>query len=325
MASEGNSSDTDLSSDISQVPIPRFIRLAILLVMDIPSSICTIFILLNIFKNRLLRKSLYNHVIIAILLSILPTQLIDIPFHIIYLSLDYVWPSNPIFCLFWLFISVGIFDTTGILMAYATIERHILIFHDRWLINKKRRIFIHYIPLYSVVIYSLIFYIYVILFPPCLTNFDYTQPWCSYPCYYDNNILSMYDSIVNVVLPAFIIVFFSIALLLRFIIRRRQLNLKNKWKKYRRMIIQITTMSSLLIIFNLPLTILMLAHLCGLSSDIGIDFSQYAYFFTYFIPLLMPFICLQSLPEIYRKLIKIFLNYWQKIRQQLTATVTPMM
>lgn len=68
------------------------------------------------------------------------------------------------------------------------------------------------------------------------------------------------------------------------------------------MIIQLLSMSLLLIIFNFPIAFLILAHLCGLPSDIGTVFGQYACFFTYFIPLLLPFVCLSSLPEIYKKI-----------------------
>ena len=323
MVSEDNSSETDVSSDISEVPIPRSIRLIILLILDIPSLILTILILIFIFKSRLLRQSLQNHVIIALLFSVLPTQLIDIPFHIVYLNLGYVWPADPDFCLFWMFVSIGIFDTTGILMGYAAVERHILVFHDRWLNSQRRRLVLHYIPLFSAILYSLIFYLYAIIFPPCSTNFDYTQPWCSYPCYYDDKFLSMFDSIVNIIIPSLIVFFFSLTLLLRVVIQKRHLNLRNQWRKHRKMALQLLSISSLLIVFNLPLNLLSIAYLCGLLADVGFRFTQYAYFFTYFIPLLMPFICFASLPEVYRKLIKIFFHHWRRFHSLRTNTVTP--
>jgi hypothetical protein len=323
MALENNSSDIDLSTDISEVPIPRTVRLLLLVLFDIPSLTCAIFVLFNLLKNRLLRESLHNHVIIVLLFSVLPTHLIDIPFHIIYLSLGYVWPSNSVFCLFWSFISVGIFDTTEILMGYASIERHILVFHDQWLTNLKRRLYLHYIPLFTVLMYSLIFYTYVIFFPPCINNFDYTKVWCSYPCYYDNEKLSMYDTIVNTIFPTLVVFTCNLTLVLRVIFQKRRFVGRAQWKKYRRMVIQLLAVSSLLIIFNFPLIILILAHLCGLSSDVGIVFEQYSYFFTYFIPLLLPFVCLGSSPEIYKKLTKLFISQWQKVHLRRTRTIEP--
>jgi hypothetical protein len=53
------------------------------------------------------------------------------------------------------------------------------------------------------------------------------------------------------------------------------------------MIIQII---NVIIIFDLPETILILAHYCGLPSDVVVTFEQY----TYFIPLLLLFVRLYS-------------------------------
>ena len=318
-----NSTDIDQTSIISEIPIPWQIQLTLLVIFDIPPLICTIFLLINIFKNRLLRNSLHNHVIILLLLSVLPTQLIDIPFYIVYLSLGYVWPSNSTFCLFWLFISIGIFDTIVIIMGYGSIERHILVFHHQWLIKVKRRIFLHYIPLTVVIFYSLTFYIYAIFFPPCQTNFDYTKGWCSDPCYYNNEIISMYDTITNTILPTLTILVSNLALLFRVIIQKRRVTAQNRWRKHRKMIIQMVSVSSLFIIFNLPVAILILAYLWGLPADAGFVFGQYAYFFTYSIPLLLPFVCLTSLPEIYKALLKQFLTQCQKMHPRHTATIRP--
>lgn len=312
MSSDINSTN----ANIAQVPISPSIRLIILLIFNIPSFICTLFILFHLLKNRILRNSLQNHVIIALLISILPTHTIDVPFYVVYLSLGHVWPANTKFCRFWSFVSVGIYDTIGILMAYSAVERHILVFYDYWLLTKRRKILFHYFPLFFTIMYSLIFYIYAILFPPCEDHFDYTQPWCSYPCYYDENILSTYDTIVNAILPTFIVLIFSIILVVRFILQKRRFVTMNSWRKYRRLIIQTVNVSSLRIIFNLPGNLLILAHWWGLSADAGATFAQYTYFFTYFTPFLLPFVCLSSLPEIYKKLTKILVTPY-------TATVVP--
>ena len=316
--------ETTDETELSEVPIPRHIRLLILLLLDIPSFICTIFLLFNIFKNRVLRRSLHNHVIITLLFSVLPCQVIDIPFHVIYLSLGYVWPSNENFCLFWLFVSIGIFDITGILMGYASIERHMLVFHERWLMTKKRQILLHYIPLFLVISYSILFYLYAILFPPCTTNFNYTKTWCSYPCYYDVTILTMYDTIAHVLIPTFVVLFFSLGLFIRVILRKRRVVARTQWRKHRKMIIQLLSVSSLLLVFNLPVAILIVARLSGLPADTGVVFGQYAYFFTYCIPLLLPFVTLLSFPEISKKLIRKCRNQYRRFRPQHTATIHPM-
>lgn len=68
------------------------------------------------------------------------------------------------------------------------------------------------------------------------------------------------------------------------------------------MIIQLLFISILYTVFYLPLVILTIAHLCGVPDEVGADARRYMYFFTYFIPLLMPYVCLISLPELWKKL-----------------------
>jgi hypothetical protein len=46
--------------------------------------------------------------------------------------------------------------------SLTAIERHILIFHDRWVSTRKKRIFNHYIPIIALVLYCLLYYMIVI-------------------------------------------------------------------------------------------------------------------------------------------------------------------
>ena len=145
-------------------------------------------------------------------------------------------------------------------MGYAAMERYLLVFYNRWFATHRRRVFLHYLPLVAVTLYSLVFYVYAILFPPCEDHFDYTEAWCSYPCYYDETTLSAYDAIVNSIIATFIVLIFSVILLFRFVLQKRRFVQANSWRKYRRLIIQTISVSSLPIIFILPTNLLSLAH-----------------------------------------------------------------
>jgi hypothetical protein len=61
-------------------------------------------------------------------------------------------------------------------------------------------------------------------------------------------------------------------------------------------------------------------YLCGVSEDVGADFMMYAEFITYYGNLLLPFVCAGSMPELNKKIRKIF-PYWQ--RRQTKRTVRP--
>ncbi|UJR32966.1 hypothetical protein I4U23_020429 [Adineta vaga] len=130
----------------------------------------------------------------------------------------------------------------------------------------------------------------------------FTQDWCSYPCYYNYASLALYDTIVNSILPTPIIVFMNIGLIIRVIKQKQTLHRRLQWRKCRRMIVQLLSISVLFLFFNLPMTVLVLAQVCGLEADVIGQFGSYAYYLYHFVSLLMPFVCLTSLPEIRKKI-----------------------
>ena len=320
MANNSSGDDTILVQTV--YPIPQAVRFWSLLIFDIPAALCTLFLLFHLCFKRTLRQALNNHVVIVLLILALSLQLIDIPFYIAFLCLGHAWSQTSIFCSIWMFIDIGLFDMIVITMAYASVERHILVFHSGWLSTRKKRFFIHYLPLTIIISYGLFFYAFVIFFPPCENIFDYYQEWCSYPCYYDDLILGTYDLVGNGIFPTLLIAASSLALLLRFINQNRRTQRRIQWHKYRKMTIQLLSISLLQIVLNLPELILLTAHLCGLAEEIGAEAEIYTYFFAYFIVLLLPYVCLISLPEVWKKL-KIHPIQWFRARLQRTNIVTP--
>ncbi len=128
---------------------------------------------------------------------------------------------------------------------------------------------------------------------------------------------------VNAILPTLLIGIFSIALAVRYVRQKRRVQRTLRWRKHRRMVIQLLLISALHLILDLPVLILITAHLCGLPEDVGVEAQLYAYFLTYFIPLLLPYVCLASLPQIWKKIPRQALHWWT-MRLQRTNTVAPM-
>ena len=318
-----NSSSDDSISIDTETPIPREVRFWLLLLLDIPAVACTLFLLYHLCLKRTLRQALNNHVVIFLLILALTIHLIDIPSYIIFLRFGHAWLQTPIFCYIWVFVDVGLYNMLLLIMAFAGIERHILVFHSGWLLTQKKRFFIHYLPLTIITSFGLLFYAFAIFFPPCENILDYNQEWCFYPCYYDHHILGLYDTIANGMFPTLLIDISSIALLLRYICQRRRLQARIQWRKYRKMIIQLLSISLLHFVFDVPIIILVTAHLSGLPAEIGAEAEVYMYFFTYFKVLLLPYVCLSSLPELWKKL-KIHPTQWFRTRLQPTNIVTPL-
>ncbi|CAF1406024.1 unnamed protein product [Adineta steineri] len=324
MSSSDNSSDNndDLSAD-SEVSIPRSIRFWIMLLFNIPSIICSFCVISHIILNRTHRYGLHNHATLLILIMALPIQLMDINFYLVFYYYGSILPLKPIMCLFWWFADYGCYNGCIILMAWLAIERHILIFHDRRLSNRRGRFLFHYLPSISIVTYILLYYIICIFFVPCENTYIYTLPVCgTSPCYQSDGALGLWDFIINTTTPTILESIVSIGLVLRVQWQKRRLRQSNQWRKQRRMIIQLFLVSGLNLGLNLPLFILLFAHFCGLPSEYGAQPQLYFFFFGYFVFFLFPFASLCQFPDLRKKLTRKIVRILPR-QQHHTAVVAP--
>nr|ACD54800.1 unknown [Adineta vaga] len=294
--------DTSLFHTV-EISISRPIRFWLLLLLDIPSISCTIFILYHLFIDRSLRNQLNNHSIIILLIFGLTIELIDIPLNLNFISNSgIVKPSNSFLCRSWWMIDVGFYNGITIIMSWSAFERHILVFHDQWISTRRKRFLIHYLPLILLLFYINIFYFIVIFFPSCNNIYNYTLPVCNnFPCYLNDPFLGKWDSLINSILPTILISFFIITLIYRVYRQKRRLHQPIRWRKQRKLIIQLVPISILYLIVNIPLNLLIFVHLCGLSKQIAGDIQLYFDFLCYLLILIFPFFNFASLSEIRKK------------------------
>jgi hypothetical protein len=287
----------------SEINIPRTVRFWLLLLFDIPSIICSFFLLFHLLINKTLQCQLTNHVIIVLLIIGLIIELVDIPFLLTFLHLNIVKPSIPAMCLVWWFMDIGLYTGCIIIMAWGSVHRYLVIFHNQMFLNKKKRFIFHYFPLIILLVYILIFYTIATMFPPCMNTYNYKLPVCNdYPCYLNDPILGIWDSVVNNIIPVIIISIFSLILSIRVYYQKRRLHQRNVWRKQRKMTVQLLCCCVLYLIPNLPLNIFVFAQICGLSKNIGVETQLYFDFLCYFVIFLYPFVCLASLSEIRKKI-----------------------
>jgi hypothetical protein len=142
-----NINKSSTAFQFSEVSLPRTVRFWLFLVFDIASIYCSFILLFYLFIEKTLRSQLKNHIIIILLIIGLIIELIDIPFHLSFLRFGVVQPSMPFTCLLWWFIDFGLVSGCTIIMAFGSIHRHLLIFHDRMFLNKNKRLIFHYFPL----------------------------------------------------------------------------------------------------------------------------------------------------------------------------------
>ena len=288
--------------------VPYPLRFWLLLISLLLSACCSIFILFHLLADRAARHALHNHVIIVLLINNLVYQFIDIPLLVHYYRTGSVAIATPAFCLFWVFGDETLFSLSLVLVAGATVQRHILIFNSQWLVNRRKRFLIHYLPIFTIAMYDIVFHTFTILFPPCKNTFDYSLPLCGHPmCLYRSEFLSMWDIIFNEIVPTLIIVTFGIALLIRVIRQKRRALQHVEWRKHRKMTIQILSISSLYFFLYIPMMSIEIFESCCKPTDIGNTLEVIIEFLAYYVMLLFPFVNLLSLPNLktkFKRLIK---------------------
>lgn len=110
----------------------------------VPSILCSLFVLYHYLFDRTQRNALNNHVFLVIIIIGLIYQTVLLPCILFQYRLDYIWVRSPGFCALWSFMQIGLFNTQTIFFAWASLERHILIFNDRLMRQKRGRILFHY-------------------------------------------------------------------------------------------------------------------------------------------------------------------------------------
>ncbi|CAF0932072.1 unnamed protein product [Adineta steineri] len=127
--------------------IPLIGRFWMYLLSNCASFICSIFVLYHLLFNKNLRWGLNNHAFIVGLIINLFVLVLDVPLYLYYLYHGIVWIQVPLICQLWRYIDAASYTVLPKLVAWASFERHILIFNERRLLRLKNRILFHYIPI----------------------------------------------------------------------------------------------------------------------------------------------------------------------------------
>ncbi|CAF1361358.1 unnamed protein product [Adineta steineri] len=301
------------------IAIPYIVRFWVFLVSNILSFICCLFVLYQFLFDSNLRRGLHNHVMIIVLIMCLIAELTTVPC-LIYLALYGVaWIQTPTFCMIWKFFDTTTYTTTAKLVGWASVERHILIFHDQWLSTKKKRFFIHYLPLICIVLYGVVVYGITTPMNDCNRPFYYFIPFCDYSsCVYNSLTFTLYEYLTGGLLCSVLIGFGSTFLVLRVILQKRRLQQHIQWRKYRKMILQLLSVTSLFFVLYLPPVILATAYRLGVPTSVGAQFITYGRLFSYYIQFLFPFTCLSTIPQLGTRIKNILQCGW---RQQTNAVL----
>ncbi|CAF1341076.1 unnamed protein product [Adineta ricciae] len=283
----------------------RMITISLLGICLIPSFICFLFIFYYFIRLRktLLFDRINHHVILCILICDFLIITTELPFTFQYLSLGYFPKSN--LCPIWIFWDYTSEALPLFLTMYASIERYFLVFHKPWIINHK--ILFHYIPMAMACLYTIGINSYLVLFIPCEESrvYDVDVFVCGGACYFSDFLPNIYDTIVDVMVPPFIILIFNLLIIVRVIIRRRNalttVLVPNILRKNRRMILQLLAISLLSLAIWMPWVVITLGQDFYDPSFAQQFIDIIIHYLPYFSSFVSPFLALIGLPEIQAK------------------------
>jgi hypothetical protein len=277
------------------------VKFVILLVLQIPLIVISLLIFAFFIKHRVHLHSPQNQALLFLLIVNFLLVSVDLPMPIHFYYDGYVSPATASYCTWWTFFEYNLNLSSELLMAVISIQRHILVFHAYILQIRLKRFLLYYLPLLLAFIYSIIFYMIVIVFYPCDgTQWDFTSNLCGYAnCYLEyDKVLGTFDWGVNNGLPIVIIILANIALVVRVIKqKRRRQQHPNSRKNQRRMTLQLLRISSLYLISWLPSLIIGVGQQLISPNFLAELQSDYALDLIYLVCLFLPWVSLRLLPE----------------------------
>lgn len=290
-----NITDSSNLALLSRPSTLNLIKFGIFVTLQVPSVSCSVYLLFRYRMRRELVRSTHHHIIIALLCTSLLFVLVPISASEAFFFTSYVRPASYTFCSFWTLIHYSINLVNLLLMAFACVQRHWFIFQPNPLGCRRDRIAYHYIPMTTCIVYPWIFYSIMIFLYPCEPVYDFTQLLCMLPCYFTSTVVSNIDTWLNLNAPILAIPFLSVSLFIRFIIRKRRVQMALfRWKRDRKMVIELVTVTLLYASMWLPLVIATIYDNIwrdGMPSQFEID---YLYSLPYFIHLVYPFLIILS-------------------------------
>ncbi len=283
--------------------IYRLTRFIILLICLIPSIICFLLVFFFLLKTKQISpKHLHNHVILVLLSCNFILITTELPLALIYSYQGYAVHQNDRFCSFWVGYNYGLYVVGLFLMAFGSIERYFLVFHERFV--RQWRFILHYPPIVFCFIYPLMFYNMIINLYPCKNRYLYDSYVCGGACYQFQLIAGAIDYIINAVIPTILITLSSMVLLFRVIYQKRAMTVANTWRKIRLMCVQLISISMLYFFIWIPFVVVSLIRLFYdpfFLDDFTILFMNYC---LYMCPLASPFLSLIGLPLVRRRIFR---------------------
>ena len=309
-----------------EIPFTRNIKFGLFLTLEPPALICNCILIYYLIVDRILRRALHYHGILALLIVTLLTNLIEVPRIIHYLHIGIVIPQTNINCLIWQWCDYTLNSMVNVLMVWISLERYLFVFHANIYIRANHRLLFHYLPLISIFVYLILFYTVTIFFYPCEQQVDFTQPLCGFPCYTTSTNISLYDLLMHTCIPLWFSLIIDTSLIVRVIYRKQAIfqHQAIQWRKHRKMVMQLLIISTLFSLCQYPYAVVIFIQLFVTLPE-SIVYAQIVCFYYLFwlLTLLLPFACIVSISEVIHKVKFLFMQRKRRRIMVIPMTTAP--
>ncbi len=266
------------------------------LCVSIPSVFINLFALYQLHANTKLSVFVFR----TILHVSLFTTCTCIPFFLLELYYNSYFPLSSLICKLWLIVDYSSIVCLGLLVCWASIQRHILIFGPIHLKKLQSTLKFKLIPNILVLALPLIWY--SILASTCTYEKTFQNTFQCRPCFENEKSIFLIDTILSLILPLFITLLVTFCLLIRIIrLRLQTFRLPSKkWRRCKRLTRQMILFSLIYLIGLVPYVLTNLNSLYEFWPFINLPWCIHlADAFTYVPCCFSPFLSIYAFPEIW--------------------------
>jgi hypothetical protein len=269
----------------------------IIICVSIPSILINLFAIYRLHPNTKLSVFVFR----SILHVSLFTTCTCVPFFLIELYFNSYVPLSLNLCKSWLIVDYSSIVCLGLLVCWASIQRHILIFGPIHIKKLQSTFKFKLIPSLFALGFPLTWYSILIL--KCEYNKSENERVQCRPCFENEKIIFLIDTLISLLCPLFITIIATFLLLIRIIRLRLSLfrsNLK-KWRRCKRLTRQMILFSFIYLIGLLPYVLTNLNSLYNFWPLFNsTSYIQIANALTYVPCCFSSFLSIYAFPEIWK-------------------------
>ena len=236
------------SDKLYKQPIVNVILFFTLIFIGVPSILINIFAIYRLHGNT--KSSVFTFR--TILHISLFTSCTCVPFFLLELLYESDLPLSPFTCKLWLIIDYSSIVCLGLMVCWASIQRHILIFGPMHLKKLQSKFKFKMMP--TILAMGLPLTWYSIVSATCVYNYKATDTFKCRPCFENNKAIFLADTILSLIVPLSVNILVTSFLLIRILRLRYSLihTATKKWRRCKRLTRQTILFSAIYLAGLLP-------------------------------------------------------------------------